>query len=238
MRGAAAMGADMWEFDVRITAEGKTVVLHDETVLRTSDFLYVFGRSAEPRVHKLSLPALRRLDFSALHRPQSEKGEQHKPLPARKAHRILTLERALDLSMECGVLANVEIKECGRKDTQKIAKDVLCCIRDRDLLEKVLVSSFNLPALRKLRNMEEGVRLGVLFEGVSQCAEKTWRDIKPISCHVPFAELDSPVFRKLKNQGYKILVYTVDEREKMLRCLNWGVHGIFTNFPDRLKKLY
>lgn len=46
--------------------------------------------------------------------------------------------------------------------------------------------------------------------------------------------IDADFIRQAQENGLPVHVYTVNEREEMQRLLDWGVDGIFTNYPDRL----
>lgn len=230
-RAAKLAGADAWEFDLRLSADGRVVVIHDPDVLRTSDFYRVFPGETAPDIRSLSLSELRRLDFGAFGPGFSGCGMKSGP------ERILTLDGALVLSRETGLLANAEIKDCGPETNRTIARALADCIRKRRVLNTVLVSSFDFDVLRFLREQDPDIRIGVLFDSGEVVQADKWRGINPSSCHVPRQMISFELVRYLKKQGVRTYAYTVDDAAEMRGCLELGVSGIFTNRPERLGAL-
>lgn len=230
-RAAKLAGADAWEFDLRLSADGRVVVIHDPDVLRTSDFYRVFPSEADPDIRSLSLPELRRLDFGAFGPGFSGCGMKSGP------QRILTLDGALVLSRETGLLANAEIKDCGPEINRTIARTLADYICKKNLYASVLVSSFDFDVLRFLREQDPNIRIGVLFDVGEVVQADKWRGIGPASCHVPPGMITFELVRYLKEQGIRTYAYTVDDAAEMSRCLELGVSGMFTNRPERLGAL-
>lgn len=230
-RAAKQAGADAWEFDLRLSSDGRVVVLHDPDVLRTSDFYRVFPATADPDIRSLSLSELRCLDFGAFGPVSSGCGMKSGP------EGILTLEEALVLGRETGLLANAEIKDCGPEINRTIARALADCIRKSRVLGSVLVSSFDFDVLRFLREQDPDIRIGVLFDSGEEVRTDKCRGIGPDSCHVPPEMISFELVRYLKEQGIRTYAYTVDDAAEMRRCLELGVSGIFTNRPERLGAL-
>ena len=104
LRRAHAVGCKWVEFDVRMTADGELILLHDDRLERTTD-----GRG---KARKLSLAAIRRFDAGAWFDPQSV-GE---PVP--------TLCEVIAVLSELGLGANIELKsERGRRDNHRAGSD-------------------------------------------------------------------------------------------------------------------
>ena len=128
-RKAIEAGADGVELDVWLTGDGRVVVMHDETIDRTSD---MNGRQKE-----MTLEELKRADIGL--------GE-----------RIPTLEEAFEALPE-NALVNVELKD--REAVGEVAKIV-----KENNPDRVLVSSFDVEALREYRRHDGQTRVGLLIE--------------------------------------------------------------------------
>lgn len=207
---AIAAGARMCELDVRLSADGALVVIHDETVDRTTD-----GRGA---VGAMTLAELKRLDAGARFGPGFA-GE-----------RIPTLDEVFALAGDRCAL-NLEIKSAG-------AEAALCAaIRAHDALESALVSSFDWAALAIVRHLEPRARLAPLASqwparllgaatamgaaAINPCADLVTEDLC-IAAH---------------QRNLSVNAWTVDDAERMRRLIAFGVDGIMTNFPERLDAL-
>jgi len=230
-RAAKLAGADAWEFDLRLSADGWVVIIHDPDVLRTSDFSRVFPSEADPDLRSLSLSELRCLDFASFGSGFAGCGMKSGP------ERILTLEEALVLSRETGLLANAEIKDSGPDTNRTIARILADYIYKKNLYASVLVSSFDFDVLRFLRKQDPLIRIGVLFDAGEDVQADKWTGIGPASCHVPPEMITPGLVRSLGEQGIRTYAYTVDSPEEMRRCLELGISGMFTNRPERLGAL-
>lgn len=227
-RAAAKAGAHAWEFDLRLCADNRPVVIHDEDVVRTSDFSRVFSSQFPSAVNALSLDNLKLLDFGM------HSGNAYPDCDSLGPERILTLEDALDLSRESELLANVEIKDCGPADNLVIAQKLVDYVQQKEMLDRVVVSSFNFDVLRFIRRKDSLLHIGVLFDEGEEILPEKWRDIHPISCHVPLKSATSELIGRLRHEGVRIYVYTVDDLRDMKKCLEIGADGMFTNRPERL----
>ena len=74
-RKALDLGADMWELDVQMTADGELVILHDNTLKRTSNVETIFPVRRPWRVHQFNLNEIRQLDFGSWFEEQDPFGQ-------------------------------------------------------------------------------------------------------------------------------------------------------------------
>lgn len=204
---AKKMGANGLELDLRETSDGHLVVVHDSSLKRTT--------GVRRLVHSLSLERIRRLDAGAWFHSKF-RGEG-----------VPTLDEVLTKIK--GMVFNLEIKEAN-------PNKVLDTVERFGVHRHVFFSSFDHNVLWGIRNLDHGLRLGYLVK------QQPWEEILrqaiplcPFSLNLPLARVDRDIIQKGHNAGFKIFVYTVNHRDAMRRLIQWGVDGIFTNFPDRLK---
>jgi glycerophosphoryl diester phosphodiesterase len=234
-RRAVEDGADALECDVRLTADGHLVCVHDRRVDRTSN-----GRGA---VSRLELAQLEELDFGSGRDPYEAPDRD----PAER-HAVLTLERLLELvtSADRPVELAVETKHPTRWAGQ--VEERLLELLDRFGLRepagpdrsRVRVMSFSARSLRRVRAgapqvpgvyliayMTPRLREGVLPAGVR---------IAGPSIRVLRANPGYPA--RLRAAGHRVHVWTVDEPEDVELCVRLGVDAIITNRPaDVLRQL-
>jgi len=204
---AAESGADGIECDVHLSHDGVPVVIHDETLERTSD-----GHGA---VGRLSLAALKRLDAGSWFGPDWT-GE---PIP--------TLEEVLCWAGR-GVRVNIEIKSFAA------GRAVLDVLAGRPAA-RVLVSSFDHRLLAALRKQAPGLPLGYLCDSRlwRRALARAVRDAAE-SFHPRIDRLSPAMVRACHNAGLKIFPWTVDSPSTMRTLQRRGVDGWFTNEPGTL----
>ena len=217
-RKAAALGCRWVEFDVRLTSDNQPVLLHDNRLERTTD-----GRG---KVNASSFAAIRHHDAGSWF-DASFAGE-----------RVPKLAEALALLVELGVGANVELKVArgGAAETGALVSASL--VRNwPDDPARLLISSFQLSALAAARDHAPRITRGLLFRRIP----KNWfRIAAKLGCatiHADHQRLSPAVVSEIRQAGYPLLAYTVNDRARAQTLLDWGVTSVFSDVPDRLQGL-
>jgi glycerophosphoryl diester phosphodiesterase len=155
--------------------------------------------------------------------------------------RVPTLQEALSFSRETGIALNVELKTAG------MARRCAALLRQFDLIEQTVVSSFVRAALDELLVIDPDVRLGYLMGTRSYRpdirARELWpffalKAIQAVAWH-PTHELPGllPIIPLVRRAGYAVNVWTVDDPELMRGLANAGASGIITNKPDLARQV-
>lgn len=213
LRKAKELGCRWVEFDVRLTRDGQLILLHDERLERTTD-----GRG---KAIALPLATIRRFDAGCRF-STSFRGEQ-----------VPTLAEAIAVLGELGIGANIELKAAhGRgAETGALASAMLRQLWPRHLPEP-LVSSFDHEALAGARADDPEVVLGLLFNVVPE----NWRLMtEPLGCltiHANHKRLHPVLVADIRNAGYPVLVYTVNDPSRARTLFNWGVTSVFSDVPQ------
>ncbi len=206
---AESDGADGIELDVHLSRDGVPVVIHDETLDRTTDGQGPVGRH--------SLAELQRLDAGSWFAPAFA-GE---PLPA--------------LAAVCGwaedrLRINIEIK------TAAAGRSVLAILKDFPRC-RVLISSFDHPLLATLRSCEPRLPLGFLSDsrfwrgGVARAVSSGAESFHPRQDRT-----SRPLVAACHRQGLAVYPWTVDPPERARALLSLGIDGFFTNQPQSLRQ--
>ncbi|WP_437039883.1 glycerophosphodiester phosphodiesterase [Streptomyces sp. enrichment culture] len=231
-------GADALECDVRLTADGHLVCVHDRRVNRTSN-----GRGA---VSALELADLAALDFGSWKTRDAWKGRdeepdwEHRP-EDREATSVLTLERLLELVADAGrpVDLAVETKHPTRWAGQ-VEERLLTLLKRFGLdapaspeesrirvmsfsarsLHRVRTASPTLPTVHLTQFVTPRLRDGRLPPGV-RIAGPSVRIVRNHPAHI----------ERLKRAGHQVHVWTVNEPEDVDLCVGLGVDAIITNRP-------
>jgi glycerophosphoryl diester phosphodiesterase len=215
---AVELGAEGTELDVHLSKDGEVVVIHDFTVEATTDG---FGS-----VRDLTLAELKELDAGSWFGPTFA------------GQRIPTLHEVIDA---CGrhLLLNIEIKTKVLRD-DSLARAVADIIRDRQIRDRVLVSSFNPMVIWQVRQLNPGVPIGLLYAPDQPFyLRRPWLRhlVRPEALNPHHSIVDAEYVRWAKDHQYRISVWTVDEPEEMQQLIELGVDIIITNRPGVLNQL-
>jgi glycerophosphoryl diester phosphodiesterase len=214
---AVEFGVGMVEFDVRQTADDALVCLHDETVDRTTDGASKLGRD-RVAVRSLSQGQLRQLDAGAW------RGTEH------AGARVPTLGEALDAILT-GAIPMIEHKDGS-------AELYVREIRERGLVDDVLLQSFDWTWLARVRELEPDLTLGALGEGRLTSERLAWIERLDVSLvHWHHRDLRVEDVRALRARGYLVCTYTVDGDLELIGCAAAGLDAVTTNDPARLVDL-
>lgn len=229
-RKAADLGADVLEMDIRQTADGALVVLHDETVDRTTD--------GSGPVAALTLSRLRELDAGYRWSPDGGKTHPHRG----QGLTIPSLKEVFDALPRARM--NLEMKA---RDAS-LSKPLCELIRAHRLEQLVVVASFAQDAMDAFRSACPGVATAATAEEARRFFRLAALFLDPLFepraevLQVPErlrdVEVLTPRFvRAARRLNLKIDVWTVNEPDDMQRLIALPVDGIMTDYPDRMLAL-
>lgn len=221
-------GADGLECDVRLTADGHLVCVHDRRVNRTSNGAGV--------VSTLELAQLEALDWGSWKALDHANDAES---PYRDRNNLLTLNRFLAAVRETQrpLLTLIETKHPSRHGGKVERALSLAIARSgldgRDPLHETRVMSFSHLALQRMRSLNPDVGLVYLVEYLP-----VWmrdgslpKGVDTIGIHTSILRRAPKAVRRLLNHGHQVFVWTVDEGEDVERCLDAGIDAIITNRP-------
>jgi glycerophosphoryl diester phosphodiesterase len=206
IRLAARLGFRAVEFDVMLSGDGTPVLIHDETLERTTN-----GRGLVSETPDAVLLAL-----------DAGQGES-----------IPRFADAAALCRELGLLANVEIKPATgyeRQTAEVVARLSLDLWQGAAI--QPLFSSFSLEALEIAHDLAPDIERGVLFEAVPADWRAEMQRLQAISLHCDADLLTDAVLDVAKAQGIPVLCYTVNSPEQAKKLFARGVSTLFTDRLD------
>ena len=227
---AAALGADVIETDVRATADGEIVVIHDDRVERTTD--------GAGRVASLTLAELKRLD--AGYRWTADGGRS---FPFRgRGLTVPTLREVFEALP--AVRFNIEPKQA----EPPIVAPLCRLIRERGMAERVMVASFSGPTVEQFRRecpevatsastSEVGLFLAMQRSGLAASYSPPMQAVQVPEWAGGVRVLTGEFVRAAHGRNLRVHAWTVNGEEDMRRVLGMGVDGVMTDYPDRLLKV-
>jgi len=228
---AAAMGVDVLETDMRSTADGVLVLIHDPTVDRTTD--------GSGPVNRLTLSQLKALD--AGYRWSGDGGGS---FPFR-GQGITVPTVAEVFSAFPAMRINIDIKQARPSLTERLCRTIL----DFGMAERVMVASFDSRILRGFRRLCPMVATSAgrsevrLFYALSLLSPRAaWIPSGCYALQVPVSWKGLPVVTRrflssARLRNLEVHAWTVNSGLQMQRLLRLGVDGIVTDYPDRFLAL-
>jgi glycerophosphoryl diester phosphodiesterase len=223
------LGVDVIEMDLRVTADGVIVAMHDSRVDRTTN--------GTGRVDQLEFSAIRELDA----------GYRFKDAEGRFRFRgqgfaVPTFEDVLARVPKSRL--NIEMKQF----TERQAEALCFLVQSRSASERLLVASFDQASMSAFRRtcptvatsattrealamyILPGLHLGSLYRGPATALQ-----VPPV---LRGREIIGPrLIEAARSWNVQVEVWTVNEEADMKRLLEIGVQGILTDYPDRLLRL-
>lgn len=202
---ALDMQVDGIELDVHLSADGELIVIHDETIDRTTN-----GKGS---VNALSLRELKNFQIDGI-------------------HKIPTLKEVFDLvNQDCFI--NIELKNYDT--TEKVVSLIKKYVNKKGWkYERFLVSSFDWNALQQIRFLSDEIPIGVLTETNLDLALAFAKFIQAKSIHPHFHLLTKENTAKIQEKGLQVFSWTINEVEDIQKIKTFNVNGIITDFPNRI----
>jgi glycerophosphoryl diester phosphodiesterase len=203
---ALELGVDMVEFDVHLSRSGELVVIHDETIDRTTN-----GKGL------VSDKTLKEL----------------KTYNAGKEEKIPSLLEVLDLvDKRCAV--NIELK--GKNTEELVSSTILEYINTKGWkYSDFIISSFNFDALKKIRNLlDKEAQIGLLVENLPANLPAMLSDIKAYCLNPENTLITKEFVNEMHRSDVKVFAWVVNEPAVIKKLKGYGIDGIFSDFPDRI----
>ena len=212
---ALAMGIDGIELDVHCSKDGQLVVIHDESLDRTTRGVGKVGEYTAAELARIDAGTSFHADFAGVGIP--------------------TLEEVFDLvGNRCQV--NVEIKSEDPNGGDQ-AEPLIALLAARNLYDQVIVSSFNPPSLIKTRALAPKVRLGLLYYlPLPAFLRDAWFTpiIQPEAIHPYHRLINADLMAWAKARGCAVNTWTVNDEKEARRLAELGVDVIMSDVPDQI----
>lgn len=242
-RKAHAVGADLWETDVAVTADDRLVLMHDDSMMRTTDVAARFPDRVPAPFSTYTLAEIRTLDAGAWF----ERDDPFEQVAAGTVERrelstyigetVPTLREAFELTLQLDWFLNLELKAQPKpKDTFDVVGAVLALADEVGIgPDHLLFSSAQhawLKALKQRRPaFEVQAILGLFPEDPIDFGDPFFDTFNPRITRVSMDQIQEQLAR-----GIRLNPYTVNDPEAISRLVEIGITGLITDFPQRVTR--
>ncbi len=221
MREAIKLGCHMIEFDVAMTRDRKLIIIHDNTLTRTTDGVGEVG--------EWDYRALRGLDAGSWFHPKYE------------GTKLPSLDEVLLISRGCGMEVNIEIKkECWEEELQEdgVEHQLIHAVNRYGVHDRVIVSSFRWSLIERIHKIDPTIRTALLhYKDVGKLDPAALKEKYGIVAFNPHCiDLTQKFVDNCHEAGLEVFPFTVNNYKDMEKYFDMGVDGMFTNHPNRMFK--
>ncbi|MGO4158441.1 glycerophosphodiester phosphodiesterase [Cupriavidus sp. YAF13] len=212
-RHGASFGYRMFEFDVKLSGDGRPVLLHDATLDRTTN--------GQGRADALTLGEIAMLDAGSWHSP-AYAGE---PVP--------TLAAIARYTRANGFFVNIEIKPVPGAEWRTgaaVALDAQALWAGSDVLP--LLSSFSEESLEAARKAAPGLPRALLLDKLPPDWLERLRRLDCVALDANHRELTAEVIQAAHAAGFRVACYTVNDPARATELLSWGLDALITDAVD------
>ncbi len=257
------IGVTTLELDIAITADGVPVIAHDPELnpALTRDAQGQWLKNKGPLIRSLTLAQLQAYDVGRLD-AASEYARQFANQQPRDGERIPTLAALfarvnalgadkVQFAIETKIFPNRPLDTLG---PQEFVEALLAVIRQARMVQRVRIISFDWRTLQLVQKLEpaiETVYITMEFPRSNTVRDLawtggiSWRDHASVAHMIKasggrfwspnFNHIDASKIKAAQQLGVKVIPWTVNEVADMDRLIGWGVDGIVTDYPDRLR---
>jgi len=197
------------ELDVQLTSDGEVIILHDETLDRTTN----------------GSGYVKDVDFKTLQELDAGHGEN-----------IPSLIEYLEFIRNFTIITNIELKN-NIVPYDGMEEKVLCLVKEYKLSDRLILSSFNIESVKKLSSLAPEIPRGFITDEISNPAELAAlmrrlgiKYLHPsLRCY--WNHRDSII-----REGFIVNIWTVNNKAELRRLSQDGVFGVFTDNPKILDR--
>ena len=208
---AIKMNSDGIELDIQLTKDGEMVVCHDETIDRTSN--------GSGNIKDYTLEELRQFNFNKI-------------LPSLGEVKIPTMKEVIDLIKPTNLLINIELKTT-IYFYEGIEEKIINLVHEEGMEDRVIYSSFNHASIVRIQQLDKNAKTAFLYmdspiDFVSYAKKHNVDAIHPALYNLQYPE----EIMQAKKAGLEINVWPVNTKDHILSCMDIGVDGLITDYPD------
>ena len=242
-RKAYALGADLWESDVAVTADDQLVLMHDDAMSRTTNVSDIFPNRVPAAFSTYTLDEIRSLDAGSWFERDDPFGQiaagavDRQELAEYAGEKVPTLQEAFELTLELDWFLNLELKvQPAPKNDFDLVGAVLKLADEVNIgPDHLLFSSARISWLKTLKQrrseFEVQAILGLFPEDPMDFSDPFFDTYNP-----RYSRVSVDALKQLVDRGLRLNPYSVNDDEMIAHLIEIGVAGLITDFPQKFPR--
>ena len=238
---AIEIGADGIELDLHVTKDREIVIYHD---------FFLAEDSSSPLISSLNLSDIKKIDCGNKVHPRFPKQQKIPGTQIPTLDELFALIRKSKHPNAKNIRLNLEIKRSlthpqWSLGVEELSEKIVSKVKEWDFAPRVYYSSFDPEVLSKIHSLDPQAPLAFLFgkESIPQLQMQgpLLAVVNKIatSCHAKtlspeYSLLTKLNFEWIQQEGFQVVVWTVNDPQEWTRCIEIGVDGIITDYPEEL----
>lgn len=204
---------DFIEMDVQLSSDGVAVIMHDNTLGRTTNIseLEIFESRYPYNVSDFAYDELNLLNYG-------------------NTEKLLTLKIALGFIKEHSLYLNIEIKDVKENfSDEKIVSTVLKEIKEFGVENQVLISSFRSKYLSLVKTISPNIATAYLTEAHSDNLVEFLNSLGVIACNISKELVNKDLVNRLNAANIFVNAYVVNDKKEQEKFFAMGVSAVFVD---------
>ncbi|WP_426447955.1 glycerophosphodiester phosphodiesterase [Paenibacillus sp. S-38] len=214
IRQAIADGSGYAEIDVQETSDGTVMLMHDDSLLRTTGI--------DKMMWNVTAAELKRASAGAWFNKRFE------------AERVPTLEEALQAA-KGRIRLNIELKSSGHG--RRLAEETVRLLQAQNAVRDCTVTSFDVKLLAAIKKLDPRIKTGLIVGEKRSDLESLLSGTAYDVISIAYTLVPDSLVKEAAKHGKEVYVWTVNDPAVMERMLNLSVTSIITNHPEQLVRL-
>ncbi len=214
---------DFIEVDVQLSRDKVAIIMHDETLERTTNVKELYKNRKPYRVTDFSYNELCKLDYGAYFYKNKRKSEP-----------LLTLKKVLEFIKENQLFINLEIKDLHNYfNDEEVVSIILNEINNFDVENLILLSSFRHAYLQLCKQKLPNIPTAALVANKHPDSLLEYlKSLEVDAYHFNDKLVDYTTIKKLRDAGFYLNIYSVNDPIRAKELFDMGVNGVFNNNLD------
>jgi glycerophosphoryl diester phosphodiesterase len=234
-REALRLGVPTLELDLQVTQDRKLVVYHDPRLNRKLCVRDDGRRLSNVSIETLRYDELANVDCGRIVDPRFPEQQTIAGTRIPRLEDVLKLARDADYP----VRLSIEMKWTKRKDgltLDEFARRLMTLVQQYALQERTIVQSFQVPALRAVKEIDASIAGAILVRQPDDYARAV-KESRATILSPRYDGLKKSDVERFQRMQIKVIPWTVNKIADMCRLIGWGVDGFITDYPNRALEL-
>lgn len=226
-------GIDVIEVDLQITKDNELVIYHYKNI--NTD---ICSGPIKP-IKSLTLKEIKEYDCGSKKNPNFP---EQRIVPGERIPTFLELIDLIKTYKNKNILMNVEIKTEKSLDTDSevynFCKVLVDIIHKYNISNNVIIQSFDTRALQYVKEIDPNIKTSYLLENKLDTIDNIIKISKKLGVEIispDFNLIDKNFVKKMQDNGFEVLVWTVNDKDDVKKVIEYGVDGIISDDPKKIK---